>query len=142
MKKYISLFIVAISFIFLTSSMTAADTPPSEQAVDESIFTIYRMMIAGSVEDREPVGVVDAFAASTDRVYCFLEARKISEDYPVTFVWYHGEKKMAGVELTLRQGSRWRTYSSKRLGGLTGDWKVELQDSEGTVLHTVGFTVE
>jgi hypothetical protein len=141
MKKYKSLFIAIILSVLMTASVTAVFAQ-EEQAQDDALFTIARMVIAGSVEDREPVGVVDAFASSTERVYCFLEATQIKEDFTVKFVWYHGDQKTAEVALSLRQGSRWRTYSSKKLGGRTGNWTVELQDTEGNMLHSVGFTVE
>jgi hypothetical protein len=115
---------------------------PQEMEGVSAPFSIARLVIAGSVENLEPVGVVDAFAASTEKVYCFLEAKQIKEDTTVRFVWYHGETKTAVVDLPLKKGARWRTYSSKKLGGRTGDWRVEVQDAEGHVLEAVGFAVE
>lgn len=109
---------------------------------DTAPFEIARLVIAGSVENLEPVGVVDAFAASTEKVYCFLEARQIKQDTTVRFVWFHGETNTAVVELPLRKGQRWRTYSSKKIGGRTGDWRVEIQDTDGNVLDSIGFMVE
>jgi hypothetical protein len=49
---------------------------------------------------------------------------------------------MATVELAIHKGLRWRTYSSKELKGLRGDWKVELRDVNGSVLETVTFSVK
>ncbi len=142
MRK-IPVWIAALSLtLFMTSFARAAFAAEGETAADEPVFTIQRFVIAGSVEDREPVGVVNAFAFTTEKVYCFLEAGNITRDTTVSFVWYHGDKKMATVTLPLRKGSRWRTYSSKKLGGLKGDWKVELQDAAGNILETVAFSVE
>ncbi len=140
MRKF-PVLITALSLI-LISLTCAAFAAGGETAADETVFTIQRFVIAGSVEDREPVGVVNAFASTTEKVYCFLEAGNITKDTTVSFVWYHGDKKMATVTLPLRKGSRWRTYSSKKLGGLKGDWKVELQDAGGNVIETVAFSVE
>ena len=151
MKMNKALFIAVMLSVFMVLSAAAVfaqegeaqeGEAQEEQAQEEPLFTIARMVIAGSVEDREPVGVVDEFASSTETVYCFLEATQITEDITVKFAWYHGDQKTADVALPLRQGSRWRTYSSKQLGGRTGAWRVELQDIEGNVLHSVGFTVE
>jgi len=118
------------------------ETPQAMQEPGQEIFHVNRFVVAGSVENLEPVGIVDAFAASTEKVYCFLEATRIKEDTTVRFVWYHGETKTAEIDLTLRKGPRWRTYSSKQLGGRTGDWRVELQNADGKVLEVIGFTVE
>ena len=138
MKKII-LFIAALSISLVQVSLTFAESASPEAS---PVFKIERLVIAGSIDNREPVGVVNVFASSTEKVYCFLEARDIKEDTTVGFVWYYGEKEAARVELPLKQGSKWRTYSSKKLGGRTGDWKVELQDAGGAVLETVEFTVE
>jgi hypothetical protein len=75
-------------------------------------------------------------------VYCFLEAADIKENTSVSFVWYYGEEEKAKVTLPLEKSSRWRTYSSKKLGGLRGNWKVVLQDSNSAALQSVEFTVE
>ena len=132
MKKYLIMFMIIV--IAAASNVVFTGTADA--------FSIERLVIAGSIEDREPVGVVGAFPGSTEKVYCFLDARDISADTTVSFVWYFGETEMASVELSLREGSRWRTYSSKKLAGNTGSWKVELQDENGEVLETVEFTVE
>ncbi len=136
MKRLSLLSLICISLVFITGTFSFAEeaTPPQ--------FSVERLVIAGSIEDREPFGVVDVFSASTELVYCFLDARDIREDTIVSFVWYHGETEMAKVDLTLRAGTRWRTNSSKKLGGRQGDWRVELQDAEGTVVDTVSFSVE
>ncbi|GBD97273.1 MAG TPA: DUF2914 domain-containing protein [Nitrospirae bacterium] len=138
MKK-ILLFIVALSISLVPVSLTFAESGDQEAS---PVFKIERLVIAGSIDNREPVGVVNVFASSTEKVYCFLEAGNIEENTTVSFVWYYGEKEVARIELPLKQGSRWRTYSSKKLGGRTGDWKVELQDAGGAVLETVEFRVE
>jgi hypothetical protein len=142
MKK-LSEFIIILAFIIITASFILTSTA-LQAGAQESIlvFTVERLVIAGSVENREPVGVVDAFASTTEKVYCFLEARDITKDANINFIWYHGDEEMARIELPLRQGPRWRTYSSKKIAGLKGNWKVELQDEGGTVLQAVEFMVE
>lgn len=131
-----------ISFHGLLCALMILLMPVSVQAEGESDFSVSRLSIAGSIENLEPVGVVNMFAASTEKVYCFLEATNIQTDTSVSFVWYHEEKKMATVTLPLNKGPKWRTYASKRLGGLKGAWKVELQDANANVIQTAGFTVE
>jgi hypothetical protein len=138
MKKLSALTFI-LSIVLIPVSFSIADDVSQEAS---PAFNIERFVIAGSIENREPVGIVNAFASSTEKIYCFLEARDISEDTDVSFVWYHGEKEKARITLLLGKGSRWRTYSSKKLAGLKGDWKVELQDADGNVLDTVTFTVE
>jgi hypothetical protein len=107
-----------------------------------SPFEIGQFVIARSIDNRVPVGIVNVISSSTEKIYCFLEARDVKEDTAVSLVWYHDDKEIASVELPIYRGSRWRTYSSKKLGDLRGNWKVDLQDVNGKVLETLGFTVE
>jgi hypothetical protein len=134
MKKLSSLVIFFAIITFNLSSVFALEELPG--------FTLKRLVISKDVQYREPVGIGENFSKDTEKVYCFLDTRNIAEDTTISFVWYFEGKEMANVNLPLLQGPRWRTYSSKRLAGLTGDWKVELQDAEGTVVKTVEFTVE
>jgi hypothetical protein len=128
-------------FAFMLSGLSLTlSSAFSEEEVAE--FTVAQFVVSEDVIDREPAGVSETFSATTEQVFCFLEARDIKEDTTIRFVWYHGEKEMATVDLPLRQGNRWRTYSTKKLGGLLGTWKVELQNANGVVRETVEFTVD
>ncbi len=143
MKK-INLLFIALFILFIAISSVSADETSTQPLPVESAttFSVERMVIAGSIEDREPVGVVNTFSSATEKVYCFLKATDIMEDSTISFVWYYEEKEMARVELPLKQGASWRTYSSKKLAGLKGTWQVVLQDDEGAIIRTVEFSVE
>jgi len=142
MKKFSICLLSVILLIICTASVNAATATQAMAEQDTPVFAVTRLVIAGSIEDREPVGAVGAYSASTEKVYCFLEATDITENTEVSFVWYHENTKKAIVILPLNKGPKWRTYSSKKLGGLTGEWKVVLYDADGRVVHDVGFTVE
>ena len=105
-------------------------------------FSVERFVVGSDVQDREPVGITDVFPAGTESVYCFLEARNISQAVEVQVVWYFGEEEVARVPLSLGAGPRWRTYASKKIGDRQGNWKVYLQDDTDQVLGSVQFVVE
>ena len=111
-------------------------------AMDDPGFTINRMVMAERIADKEPVATGAAFSADTEIIYCFLETGEIEHDTTVSFVWYLENREMARVSLPLAKGRRWRTYSSKKLAGRQGSWKVELQESTGIVLNSVSFQVQ
>lgn len=115
---------------------------PEGATKEATVFTIARAVVGKGVEKGEPVGVVETFPASTEKVYCFLEAKNIGKDMEVSFVWFYGQKEMLKVSLPLKMGPRWRTYASKNLRGLKGDWKVEIKDPNGTLLKEVKFKVD
>jgi hypothetical protein len=105
-------------------------------------FAVKRLVIGTGVENSEPIGVAETFPASTEKVYCFLEATDIAKDTEVSFVWFSGEKEMSKFSVPLKEGPRWRTYAYKNLREIKGDWKVEVRDSEGKILKDVKFKVE
>ena len=111
-------------------------------AMDDPGFTISRMVMCDSISDREPNGIADTFSADTESVYCFLEAKDIETDTPISFIWYFEGQEKARVTLPLQKGMRWRTYSSKKLANMKGRWTVELQEVSGIVLNTVSFQVQ
>lgn len=133
MKKGIvlsTLFAVAIVGMILSASG------------QEKEFTIARLVVGTGVENREPVGVAEAFPATTEKVYCFLEATEISKDMEISFVWFHGEKEMLKTNLPLQTGPKWRTFANKNIGGMKGDWKVEVRDTKGNLLKDIKFKVD
>ena len=135
------LIVIAVWGIILPGLRTGKGKP--EGATKETApFTIKRLVVGTGVENGEPVGVAETFPASTEKVYCFLEATDIAKDTEVSFVWFSGEKEMSKFSVPLKEGPRWRTYAYKNLREIKGDWKVEIRDSEGKVVKDVKFKVE
>jgi len=115
---------------------------PQSVRAEESGMTVSRMVTSTDVADREPVGVANTFPASVNEVYCFLEARSIRHNTEVSMVWYYEGNETALVTLLLKPSNRWRTWSSKKIAGRVGHWKVSLQDADGNEISAVDFTVE
>jgi hypothetical protein len=109
---------------------------------EAATFSVGRLVIAEYIEGMEPVGVTDLLSDDAGKVYCFLEATGITDDTDANFVWYREDVEVARVPLRLKTGERWRTFSSKDIEGLPGNWKVAIEDVSGNVLETVAFSVE
>ncbi|HXY55789.1 MAG TPA: DUF2914 domain-containing protein [Nitrospirota bacterium] len=122
---------------------TPAPVPAAKAPAPEAPgLNIARMEIAGSVEDREPVGIAATFPDNTDKVYCFVEVKDAPMDTSITFVWTLGPNEMGKVTQQVKQSSRWRTWTSKTVSGMRGDWKVDVLDESGAVLKSATFKVE
>jgi hypothetical protein len=103
--------------------------------------SIETAVVARSVEEREPVGEATSFPADVGELACLTRVAGASGETSIQHVWFHGSEELARVRLAVR-GSSWRTWSTKQiLPSWTGAWKVEIQDADGNVLHTVSFTV-
>jgi hypothetical protein len=118
------------------------EAPTKEMGKESASFAVKRLVVGTGVENGEPVGVAETFPASTEKVYCFLEATDITEDTEVSFAWFNGDKELSKFSVPLKTGPRWRTYAYKNLRGLKGEWKVEIRDGDGKVVKDVKFKVE
>jgi DNA polymerase III delta prime subunit len=115
---------------------------PMAAVSQSAAFTVAKLVVCEDVQNRTPVNVKEVFPAGTETVFCFLEARDIPQTTEVKMVWFHEEQEVARVPLTLGQGARWRTFTSKRTMGLQGNWKVYLVDNADNTLASVAFVLE
>jgi hypothetical protein len=143
LRMFVLVVLTAVAIWGLILPVSGEEKAKEESASTEvKGFTIARAVIGTGVEDREPVGVAEIFPASTEKVYCFIEATNIAEDAEVTLVWLHDGNEMSKFNLTLKTGARWRTWAYKNLRELKGDWKVEIKDASGNLLKELTFKVE
>ena len=147
MKKYgtwIFIFVMtAVTAWGMALPVFAQEKAKEEAAAKEGPgFTVARLVVGTGVENREPTGVAETFPASTEKVYCYLEATNIAKDTEVSLVWSLGGKEMWKMSLPLKMGPRWRTNAFKSLKGLKGDWKIEVKDAAGNPVKEVKFKVE
>ena len=139
MKK-ICCFVTALTLLITVGLIT---TPSPVSAEEGGTFTVARLVVCKNVVKLEPeLGSEEKFPLSLGKIYCFLEARKISADTQIKFVWIHEGVTKAKIPLTLRKGWRWRTYSSKKLGNLSGNWTVEIHDQNDMIVDSINFLVE
>jgi hypothetical protein len=147
MKKYgTGLFILVITVVTawgMALPVLAQEKAKEEAAAKEgAAFTVARLVVGTGMENREPTGVAETFPASTEKVYCFLEATNIAKDTEVSLVWSLGGKEMWKMNLPLKMGPKWRTNAFKSLNGLKGDWKIEVKDAAGNLIKEAKFKVE
>ena len=114
---------------------------PATRAPAASL-TISRLEIAGSIENREPVGIAASFPSTQEKVYCYIEFKDVPQDTTITYVWTLGQNDMGKVTQQVKKSLRWRTWANKSLGGMKGDWKVDVLDESGAVLKSATFKVE
>lgn len=144
-KKSIT-FVFAVTLILISnraySQEGMTETTAKPKAKIAELFNVAQFVVCSGVENRVPTGIAETFSASTFTVYAFLDATKITEDTQVTFVWIYNKKEISKFELPLKKGYRWRTFASKTVSGMKGDWAVELKDANGDTLKTVQFKIE
>jgi hypothetical protein len=139
----ILLFLIAVFSFSMAATTFGQERPKAEGGKKETgEFTVVRMVMGTGVENREAVGAADKFPATTEKVYCLVEARNIPGDMEIALLWFAGNKQVGENKLAMKQGAKWRTWAFKNLRGLKGDWKVEAKTSDGKIVKEIGFKVE
>lgn len=133
MKKLLSF----VACVLLAQGLAAAQEK-SEKAASQDL-KVEKIVVATSVENREPVGENTEFEALVGTVYCWTKITASTTPATIKHVWYLDDKKVFEIPLEINFAST-RTWSSKTVQ--TGNWKVEVTDDAGTVLSSIGFTVK
>jgi hypothetical protein len=146
MKNFFRLILAVLFIAAMGNQAWTQEKAKQEISVKEgketAAMAIARLVVGTGVENREPLGAAETFPATTEKVYCFLEATHVSTDTEVAVIWTRGDKEMLKTSLPLKASPKWRTFAFKTVKGLKGDWKIEVKDAGGKILKDVKFKVE
>jgi hypothetical protein len=134
-RKHLPIPLLAIVMIVLAAAPVLAADPAAAP------FTVSRLVVATGIDNRLPTGAAEAFPASTEKLYLFLEASAISADTDVVFAWFIGDREVHRYTLPVKQGPLWRTWAECSLRGRAGEWKAEVLVGDKP-LQAVSFKVE
>ncbi len=110
---------------------TAPTMTSGEGSIAKGVFTT-------EVVDRAPVDQIDSLYTDVKKLYFFTDIRNM-QGQTVLHRWVQGGQIRAEVSFEVG-GPRWRVFSSKNLSEeWVGNWKAEVFDSEGNLLHEAGF---
>lgn len=116
-------------------------SPAGWAMAEDPGLKITEMAVTTKIVRGNPIDSVHRISsASVKALYCFTRIIAADdEETTVKHVWYRDNVKVGEYELPVK-GKRWRTFSRKTIEkGWSGDWKVEVLDSEGNLLKKVEF---
>ncbi len=107
-------------------------------AYGQNVEPSVELVIASSVEDRQPVDARNSFPEGTGTVTAWARTEGLTGT-TITFVWEH-PNGVTTINVMIG-GSPWRTWTRKSIPeGWTGEWTVRVTGTSGT-LATATFTV-
>ena len=120
--------------VILVSGLVTTGFAAQQRMVDAEI------VIARSVDDREPVGAGEDFSSNVGQLAGWTRIAGAANT-TIEHVWrYQGMENV--IPLRIGQGSPWRTWSRKTIpSDWTGQWTFEARDASGNVIATTTFTV-
>ena len=107
---------------------------------------IRRALLTDGIEAHEPTnelqGPIGIAPEDLRTIFFFTELKGLGGER-VSHHWKHLGNTIAAVPFDVRADGRWRVYSSKRISAdQSGNWTVEVVNSDGVVLSTLAFAVE
>ena len=98
-----------------------------------------RAMFTIGIDNREPVIQVDSIDSSAYNSISFFTELDNLEGHNVTHQWTYNDKVMFEKTFEVK-GARWRVWTSKTLlPSWTGEWTVNVLDTDRTVLASKSF---
>ena len=102
---------------------------------------ITELAVTTKIAKGNPIDLVRRISSSSVKsLYCFTRLTAPPDtDTTIKHVWYNGEEKVGEYVLPVK-GEKWRTYSKKNIQkGWSGEWRVEVLDSDGKLMKTIKF---
>jgi hypothetical protein len=136
MKPFISQVVAILTVIVVFLAIPVAVQAESHAGLEVAVAAICQKVV-----DREPVDAGISFPSSVGRLNCFTKISGAQTPTQIRHVWYFGANERARVSLAVKSAN-WRTYSSKSIQPHEiGSWRVDVLDSEGTVLKELQFEI-
>ena len=126
--------LILVILVILVSGLVTTGFAAQQRMVDAEI------VIARSVDDREPVGAGEDFPSNVGQLAGWTRVTGAANT-TIEHVWrYQGMENV--IPLRIGQGLPWRTWSRKTIpSDWTGQWTFEVRDAGGNVIATTTFTV-
>ena len=129
-------------YILLTTVFCLLLSAPLLLAAEGDI-RITELAVTTKIVKGNPIDLVHRISSSSVKnLYCFTRfTAPEGTDTTIKHVWYNGQEKVGEFTLPVK-GVKWRTYSMKTIQkGWSGDWRVEVLDSDGKLMKTIKFTM-
>ncbi len=108
---------------------------------DDSPLKLVELIVCQEVANRSCQAPARSFGPDIEVVTCLSKVDGATGEAFITHVWLFEGKETRREKLPLKTQS-YRTWSSKRVNGLPGKWRVEVFDPLDRSIGVVDFIVE
>ena len=108
-----------------------------------SLVKLKEIKICKNIKNRSPVGVGEIFPSSVDSLYCYTKIENRGKKMEVRHVWYYENQIMTQVRYNVKKSNVYRSWTKKTISSFQiGNWRVEVQDRNGTIIGTKQFKIK
>ena len=114
-----------------------------EKQAISSLISLKEIKICKNIKNRSPVGVGEIFPSSVDSLYCYTKIENLGKKMEVRHVWYYENQIMTQVRYNVKKSNVYRSWTKKTISSFQiGNWRVEVQDRNGTIIGTKRFKIK
>ena len=107
------------------------------------MISLKEIKICKNIKNRNPVGVGEIFPSSVDSLYCYTKIENLGKKMEVRHVWYYENQIMTQVRYNVKKSNVYRSWTKKTISSFQiGNWRVEVQDRNGTIIGTKQFKIK
>ena len=108
-----------------------------------NLIKLKEIKICKNIKNRNPIGVGEIFPNSVDSLYCFTKIENLGKKMEVRHVWYYENQIMTQVRYNVKKSNVYRSWTKKTISSFQiGNWRVEVQDRNGTIIGTKRFKIK
>ena len=109
----------------------------------DNLIKLKEIKICKNIKNRSPVGVGEIFPSSVDSLYCYTKIENPGKKMEVRHVWYYENQIMTQVRYNVKKSNVYRSWTKKTISSFQiGNWRVEVQDRNGTIIGTKQFKIK
>mgnify|MGYP001159830889 FL=1 len=114
-----------------------------ENKEEVDILFLKEIKICRSIKDRNPIQVAKSFDSSVDSLFCYTKIQNKGEKREIRHVWYFRNEIKTQIKYNIRRSNVYRSWTLKKINpNEIGEWKVEIQDSNGKILGSTKFYIQ
>jgi hypothetical protein len=133
--------LIVVSILAARPGPVRAQPEETELGKPGEKLTLVEALMCEDIDSVAPKNPTVVFSVVRDKAVCFTSFDPVPEKTVIYHNWFYRDKPSARVKLSLRP-PRWSTFSSIKLRETDkGPWRVEVSDSEGTILHILRFSI-
>ena len=108
----------------------------------EKPLSIKDLQICQFIKNRNPIGSNAYFSDNVDSLFCFTRMENLGGKQEVAHLWYYEDRLVGQVKYNIKRSNNYRSWTKKTiLPSQIGPWRVDVQDTSGTVLASKFFFI-
>jgi len=120
-----------------------ASNDKDKNQILSSVLTLKEINICKNIKNRNPVGIGEVFSNSVDSLYCYTKIENRGKKMEIRHVWYYENQVMTQVRYNVKKSNVYRSWTKKTISSFqVGNWRVEVQDRNGTIIGSKRFKIK